>query len=307
MVIGIIVLKKDGTSFFYVNDGKRLKTIERSKLFANTPEAIWVVAECTELIVYKVRIPSETEQSNISQILENELLYLLPLELNDVCWGYRHNVDNEFLIYVMRKDCFTSHLDMIEKNSWCCDFFCPILPGAPLDDIHKFIPVTMTVPAKFFPIRNKTYRILYFLLLAAVLILCVCVTYGKYKVFKAECEQYKIVSSQKKQEFKQIEALLGKLRLEKNIWDHLGELNIKLSSILPILQELSVMLPRHMWITNYVQNGNVIDVTVCSSQDELNFFRLLSKAENFKIVNLRKSRGNNSTVMFYIKLLGDSQ
>jgi hypothetical protein len=72
-------------------------------------------------------------------------------------------------------------------------------------------------------------------------------------------------------------------------------------------QEMPQQLPKHMWITNYVQHGNTIDLTIQSSQDETNFYRHLSQAKSFKIVNLRKSRGGNSTVIFYVKLQGGVQ
>ena len=47
--------------------------------------------------------------------------------------------------------------------------------------------------------------------------------------------------------------------------------------------------------------------TIESSKDEPNFFRHLSGAKGFKVISLRKSRGGNSTVIFYVKIKGGSK
>ena len=304
MAVGTIILAESGALSFHVSDGKLCKDLERSKFYACFPEIIFLAAECSDLMIYDIEIPRCVERKNIELVLNNELSYLLPLEPDEVRWGYKHNSENHFSVYVLKKDRFDSILTIVSKDDLVCDVICPVQPGTLPDNLQKFIPVTLSVPKENRPVRNKTSRVLYFLLLAISVIIYGLVFWGKYSAFQKEYSVLRSETTAKNRQFKQIQNEFGKLSSEKELLDQLNALNLKLDSLLPLLLELNAMLPKHMWITNYVQHSNTVDLTIQSSQDEPNFYRHLSQAKSFKIVNLRKSRGGNSTVIFYVKLQG---
>ena len=307
MAVGTIVLTESGSLSCHIADGKLFKELEQSKFYARFPEMILLAAECPDLMIYDIEVPNGVERKNIESVLKNELSYLLPLELDDVRWGYKHNSGNHFSVYVLKKESFESILTTISKNNLVCDIFCPVLPETLPDDLQKFVPITLTIPKENRPVRNKTSRILYFLLLVISVAICGFLFWGKYSTFQKEYSVLKSATADKNRQFKQIQSDFGKLSSEKELLDQIKASNLKLDSLLPILHELNSLLPKHMWITNYVQHGNTIDLTIQSSQDEPNFYRHLSQAKSFKIVNLRKSRGGNSTVIFYAKLQGGVQ
>ena len=307
MAVGTIVLTESGSLSFHIADGKLFKEIEQPKFYARFPEMILLAAECPDLMIYDIEVPNGVERKNIESVLKNELSYLLPLELDDVRWGYKQNSVNHFSVYVLKKERFDSILTKVSQDNLFCDVICPVLPETLPDDLRKFVPVTLTISKENRPVRNKTSRILYFLLLVISVTICGFILWGKYSTFQKEYTVLKSETADKNRQFKQIQSEFGKLSLEKELLDQVKGLNLKMDSLLPFLHELNTMLPKHMWITNYVQHGNTIDLTIQSSQDEPNFYRHLSQAKSFKIVNLRKSRGGNSTVIFYVKLQGGAQ
>lgn len=304
MAVGTIILTESGTLSFYIADGKLSKELEQPSFYACFPDMILLAVECADLMIYDIEVPGGVERKNIELVLNNELSYLLPLNLDEVCWGYKQNSENHFSVCVLKKERFDSILTKVSQDNLFCDVICPVLPETLPDDWRKFVPVTLTIPKENRPVRNKTSRILYFLLLAISVVMYGLVFWGKYSAFQKEYSVLKSETTAKNRQFKQIQNEFGKLSSEKELLEQVNALNLKLDSLLPLLQELNAMLPKHMWITNYVQHSNTVDLTIQSSQDEPNFYRHLSQAKSFKIVNLRKSRGGNSTVIFYVKLQG---
>lgn len=304
MAVGTITLAESGVLSFHIADGKLCKDLEQSKFYACFPDMILLAVECADLMIYDIEVPGGVERKNIELVLNNELSYLLPLNLDEVCWGYKQNSENHFSVYVLKKERFYAILAIISQNNLFCDVICPVLPETLPDDLRNFVPVALNIPKDNRPVRNKTSRILYFLLLAISVVMYGLVFWGKYSAFQKEYSVLKSETTAKNRQFKQIQNEFGKLSSEKELLEQVNALNLKLDSLLPLLQELNAMLPKHMWITNYVQHSNTVDLTIQSSQDEPNFYRHLSQAKSFKIVNLRKSRGGNSTVIFYVKLQG---
>ena len=306
MSIGAIIKKQSGMLSFYIVDGEVYKELEQTQFYTSLPENIYFLPESPDLMVYDIEIPTKIEYKNIELVLCNELSYLLPVELDDVRWGYKRNTDTRFSIYVLKKEHFDSCITFITNNNLTCDYLYPMSPETSPEDLCKFVPVTMTIPKEIRPVRNKAYRVFYFVLLIISAILCGSIFWNKYAIFHREYITLKTAIANKNKEFKRIQHEFGKLMSEKELLVKIRGLNLNMNSLLPILHELNAKLPKHMWITNYVQHSNIIDLTIQSSQDEPNFFRHLSLAETFKIINLRKSRSGNSTVIFYAKLQGSS-
>ena len=57
-----------------------------------------------------------------------------------------------------------------------------------------------------------------------------------------------------------------------------------------------------MWITDYMQKNEQIDLTVNSSKDDASLYQLLNEAAHFQLINLRKARLGTERIVFYLKL-----
>ena len=231
MAIGTIVLTESGTLSFHIADGKLSKELEQSKFYALFPEKILLAVECLDLMIYDIEIPNSVERRNIESVLKNELSYCLPLQLDDVRWGYKHNSDNHYSIYVLRKERVDSILTTISKNNLVCDIFCPVFPEILPDDLQKFVPITLTIPEENRPVRNKTSRILYFLLLVISIAICGFIFYGKYSTFQKQYSILKFATADKNRQFKQIQSNFGKLSSEKELLDQIKTSNLKIDSL----------------------------------------------------------------------------
>ena len=309
MTIGIIQIDEGKFISSRSSDGKLYRDWTKESFVKQYFDAIICVAKCNTLMIYDIALPSGIEQKNIVNTLQHELEYLLPLDLSEIVWGYQNNGENNFSIYVLRKEKITEISDLLKQSDLQCDNFYPVhdISDFDLAAFKKFSPVTMQVSKEIRPVRNKLSKAIYWSLLIAVVFLLITVYMGKYKVFSKANQQLSAVIAQNTKMFRTTQQELGKLSTEKELFDKIGNLKLNLQPILPVLQELSQMLPAHMWIINYVQHGEVIDITIESGKDEPNFFRHLSGAKSFKVISLRKSRGGNSTVIFYVKLKGGSK
>lgn len=309
MIFGIIQIDEKKSISFQISDGKQSHDLAKGNFKKQYFDQVWCIAQFNDLMIYDITLPAGIEQKNIANALQHELEYLLPIDLSEIVWGYQNDNEKNFSIYVLRKEKFTGISDLLKQSDLQCDNFYPVRDISVFDwaDFKKFSPVTMQVSKELRPVRNKLSKVIYWLLLTAAAFLLITVYIGKYKVFSKENQQLSAVIAKNTKIFRTTQLGLGKLYTEKELFDKIGNLKLNLQPILPVLQELSQMLPVHMWIINYVQHGEVIDITVESSKDEPNFFRHLSGAKSFKVISLRKSRGGNSTVIFYVKLKGGSK
>ena len=309
MTIGIIQIDEGKSISFCSSDGKLCRNRTKESFVKQYFDAVICVVTCSKLMIYDITLPSGIEQKNIANTLQHELEYLLPLDLSETVWGYQNNGENNFSILVLRKEKFTEICDLLKQSALQCDNFYPVHDTSDfnLATFKRFSPITMQVSRDIRPVRNKFSKVIYWLLLITAAVLLITVYVEKYKVFSKENQQLSAVIAKNTKIFRTTQQEFGKLSTEKELFDKIGNLNLNLQPVLPVLQELSLMLPTNMWIINYVQHGEFIDITIESSKDEPNFFRHLSRAKSFKIISLRKSRGGNSTLIFYVKLKGVSQ
>lgn len=309
MIFGIIQIDEKRSISLQISDGKQSRDLAKENFKKQYFDQVWCVAQLNELMIYDIALPAGIEQKNIVNALRHELEYLLPLDLSEIDWGYQNNGKNDFSIYVLRKEKFTEISDLLKQSDLQCDNFYPVRDISVFDraDFKNFFPVTMQLSKELLLVRNKLLKVIYWLLLIVATFLLITVYIGKYKVFIKETQRLSAVIAQNTKMFRTTQLDFGKLSTEKELFDKIGNLKLNLQPILPVLQELSQMLPAHMWIINYVQHGEVIDITIESRKDEPNFFRHLSGAKSFKVISLRKSRGGNSTVIFYVKLKGCSK
>ena len=304
MTIGIIKSEKSGEFSFSISDGKILKMIDRTFFDCQYFESIYLVSDVAGTMVYDITVPTGLESRNIESVLLGELEYRLPVDIENVVWGYLKISAIEFKILAMRKDKFEHILSATSKQGITCDFVYPASLLSKDGGFGKFIPVTMNVPKELKPVRHRASRMLYALLILFVFLVCGFIFFEKHQNFQAQFSRLRPVTNQLNNELKQAQSRFGKLSTEKELLEQITAQRLNLSPILPDLLELTKKLPDYMWVTNYLQNGEMLDITIEAGKDEPNFYRLLADSKRFKIVNLRKSRGANETVIFYLKLKG---
>ena len=307
MTTGIIQIDDKKSIAFRIFDGKRYRNSE-CKAFANQYfDVICCIAQFNDLVVYHMTLPQGIERKNIISALLHELEYVLPINFAEIVWGYHADGGNKFSVYVLRKEKFTDIIDLLKKQRLQCDILYPVqnLTSSVTMDFNNFVSVSMNVPKNNRPARNKLLKTFYWLFLIASIVLLIKIQIDKFQVFCQENRKISSIIDQHTRIYRTVQQEFSKLSAEKKLLKKMNELKFNLQSVFPLMQELSRMLPSHMWITNYAQHGDIIDLTIESSKDEPNFFRHLSGAKNFQIISLRKSRGGNSTIIFYVKLKGD--
>lgn len=307
MAIGIVQVSAEGELTFAVFDGRGLRTLDRVRFAALYLDGIYFLPPSDHSLCYEVETPPGVERRNLKTILQEELRYRLPIELDEVVWGYREAARHKFILYVLKRGDFEDFLRTLREHGVCCDFICPQPTPAAAGELAKFTPVTMEIPKELRPARNRVPRLLYFLLLFLVLVVCIWIFNGKYQSFQTESRKLQELSRQYRQEQKRLQAEAGRLAADKDLYERIQGMKLNLVSTFPVFQELTTRLPEYMWVSNFVWNGDFLDITIESSRDEPNFYRLLAGAKPFEIVNLRKSRGARSAVVFYVKLKGGKQ
>ena len=309
MTIGIIQIDEEKQFSFQISDGKVCRDIEKNNFEKQYFDQIICIAQSDNLMIYDIILPPGIERKNIENALQNELEYLLPLDVSEIVWSFQCHGENHFSIRVLRKEKFSAVLESLKQHDLRCDTVYPVSNFSDFDltFVKSFSPVSMQILKAIRPVRNKFSKAIYWLLVAIAIFLLAAVYVEKYNFFSKENQQLSAVIAQNTKVFRSIQQELGNLSKEKELFDKISNLKLNLQPVLPVLQELSRMLPAHMWIINYVQHGEFIDITIESSKDEPNFFRHLSGAKSFKVISLRKSRGGNSTVIFYVKIKGGSK
>ena len=91
---------------------------------------------------------------------------------------------------------------------------------------------------------------------------------------------------------------------KKDIQKKISELQLFGSSVLPVISDLNMRLPDHMYVTSYVQNFHSVEVTIRSSVDDGNLPRILMESELYQ-ADLRKSvQPDTKQTTFIVTLQG---
>ena len=296
MTFGIIHVDDGKPVSFQVTDGRIYRDLEMVDFKEQYFDQVLCIARFDNLMVYNITLPQGIKRKNIINALKNELNYLLPLDISAIVWCVQFCEENIFSVQVLLKEKFVASIECLKQHNLKCDILYPVLKVSDFDlmSLKNFSSESMQIPKEIRPVRNKLSKMIYWFLFTAAILLFISVYIGKYRNFdKENTKAFRVIQ----QEF-------SNLSTEKELFEKIGNLKPNLQSVFPVLQDLSQMLPKHMWIINYVQHGEMIDMTIESSKDESNFFRFLSGAKKFQVISLRKSRGGNSSVVFYIKLKG---
>ena len=81
------------------------------------------------------------------------------------------------------------------------------------------------------------------------------------------------------------------------LYQKITDIKLGTASVLPILADLNKRLPSYMYITGYVQNGDMADVTILSDRDDSNLSRLLLDSPLYQS-DLRKTVQPKNTTFF---------
>ncbi len=80
------------------------------------------------------------------------------------------------------------------------------------------------------------------------------------------------------------------------------ELNPGNSDLRPVLQEITRKIPSYMWVDSLRFSNGILDLSVKSSKDDINFYNNLKDATHYKLINLRKNRALQEKVEYSVTL-----
>ena len=149
------------------------------------------------------------------------------------------------------------------------------------------------------PGRNRMLKILS---TAAVFILCcICLVflYGQYLAYSSELSALRAKKRALNEEFNALQNEAGRLAEDSVILEKLREAKLPETEMLLIIEDLTARLPEHMWITSLVQNGELFDLVIYSSKDDLGLYKKMNDSGLFQVVNLKKMRSASDTGVLY--------
>lgn len=307
MKYGIInFLTNDELSVEVGNSFSRLTTEHLDFLTSSPPELIYAISTTERTVVYEVELPTPLRGRNLEIALWGMLLQILPVSSNEIVWLYRHLDYRRYKLCAIHRDEFARIINWIESKSIPIDIF---IPGQLIDNLSQCpdcVPVTSKIHEAKRPARYKKTKVFYATLFLLSLTLIIIVSGRQLKIYQTyisaqnEFDRALRMEIKKQQEiFKQLsaeQALLGKIQEAKPGGHSLG----------PLLAELTQKLPAYMWITNFSQKNDQVDITVNSAKDDPALYKTLNESRTFQLINLRKSRTGTDRVVFYLKLRSTS-
>ena len=126
--------------------------------------------------------------------------------------------------------------------------------------------------------------------------------FRRYDDFAGERRKLARIRSLWEKELRSERRRFGELSSDRELLAALRAAKLDTPPVSPVLTRLTGELPKTMWVTNYSQNYDSADLTLSASKDEPGLYNQIGENRNYAIVNLRKSRGYNDTVSFFVKL-----
>ena len=69
-----------------------------------------------------------------------------------------------------------------------------------------------------------------------------------------------------------------------------------------VLREISQKIPSYMWVDSFRFSNGVLELSVKSEKDDINFYKNLKEASRYKLVNLRKNRATQGKTEYSVTL-----
>lgn len=324
MRFGIIEYNSSGE--FSVITGvasRRNVSVNRSDALIRTNpsalENIYLVAHLPRTIVHTVNLTAPLTGRNLEAALQFELEHLLPIPPENVLWGYRRLSRNnrKYRIFAVHREELQKLFDSFATSGLVCDAFLPaqllldtgetpadttpaqlMLDYLPTDPAGRNLhPGNDIVPRELRPVRHRWWRMGYQVVLTAALLLAASVLVVRYLTFAEEYGKLRAEHQRMEEKLQEIRTISRQLDASAELYQKITDIKLGTASVLPILADLNKRLPSYMYITGYVQNGDMADVTILSDRDDSNLSRLLLDSPLYQS-DLRKTVQPKNTTFF---------
>ena len=285
---------------------------------ASALDFIYLTAYSARTVIHDVVLPAPLGGRMLGSTLAFGLERILPVDIAEVSWGFlKTDKDNRhFRIFAILRSELNRILSNVIEQQLCCDAFVPAqiftmgqAPElSPADNLLIYLVRdhgaknlqldSASIPRNIRPERyrwlKKIYRALILLSLLAILFLLLA-RVGRHVDIYAKIRTGEESAAEKMQ---QAQLEQGRLLSMQELALKVQSANYGRCNIRPILADLAARLPDYMWISDYKQNLDQIDITIISAQDENNMVRIL-ESPLYTFVNMSKAvnPGNQSAVI----------
>lgn len=265
------------------------------------PDFLCFLTHSPKTVVYDISLPASLKRSVEREVLFGELAARLPVPAESVCWFYRNCGNGLYHVCAVHREEIVRQLEFAASRSLKFDALIPAALADTPETILQVIPGE-ALPGKYRPVRCRGLKNLSLALFALTIVLLGVVISLRYQDFARERDRLAGIRSAWEKELREERRRFGELSADQELLQELRTAKIDAPFVLPVLGRLTSGLPKTMWVTNYSQNYDSADLTLSASKDEPNLYRLIGENETYAIMNLRKSRGYNDTVSFFVKL-----
>lgn len=305
MRVGILEFSEEKSTFLYRLyrrvRGKWHCEKDLDRVLTEEADVVCLSAHTNCTVVYNIAVPASLNKKSIKEVLWNELAVRLPVAQEKVCRFYRKCDNTHYIICATAREEFDTLIQLAEKRGVKFDMLIPRVLASSPDEILQVVSGE-ALPERFRPVRCRKLKLLYWLLLMPAVILLAGNVWIRYQDFSREFDRLQRIRKEWKAEQRNEQKKAEKLQAEQEIFSQLRSLKLDAPSVSPILSSLTACLPKTIWITNYSQNYDTVDLMLSAAQDEPGLYNQIGSNACYGIVNLRKSRGYNSTTSFFVKL-----
>lgn len=152
------------------------------------------------------------------------------------------------------------------------------------------------------PARCRTLKRIN-LFLSIFLIVCICALAARnFKQSWSVYEQLERENQRLSRQIKDLQKETLQANNEIQLLQRYDELNPGLADLRPVLQEISQRIPSYMWVDSFRFSNGMLDLSVKSEKDDINFFKKLKEGVCYKLVNLRKNRTSHGKTEYSVTL-----
>lgn len=262
---------------------------------------ICLLGDTARTVVYDISLPVSLKRNMEREVLFGELAARLPVAAESVNWFYRRCGNGKFRVCAVHQEEMNHLLEFAQSHSLKFDLAIPAVLAKTPEEILQVVPGE-SMPEEFRPVRCRGLKNFCLALLALTIVLLGVILSMRYQDFARERKRLAGIRSAWEKELREERLKFSKLSADQELLQELRTAKINTPSVLPVLGRLTSDLPKTMWLTNYSQNYDSADLTLSASKDEPNLYRIIGENETYAITNLRKNRGYNNTISFFVKL-----
>ena len=158
------------------------------------------------------------------------------------------------------------------------------------------------LPENLRPSRCHTLKRINFTLCG---ILLLCIGIQTYRHINHSWQTYSQLKKQNKvlqQQVRQLQQETLRVNQDIELLKHYYEVNPGHPDLRPVLREVSQKIPSYMWVESLRFANGVLELSVKSEKDDINFYKNLKEASRYKLVNLRKNRAMQGKTEYSVTL-----